>query len=214
MMPDRMNESRLVAYTGAMSPSTPEYWQKVYEEEPRPGWDMDGPSPVLAELLAVAESMGLALGTEMAVPGCGFGHDAAELAKRDFRVTAFDFASSAIEGARARYGDAVAWRQEDWFTTQEGPFDSIFDHTCFVAMDPARRAEYLDNCASHLKPSGIWLAVLFHETNGRPGPPFQISMDEAKALAAARFEVLHLHHATQSHPRRAGREFLVIGRKK
>ncbi len=197
-----------------MSSSTPEYWQKVYEEEPRPGWDMDGPSPVLAELLEVAAAQGITLGSHIAVPGCGFGHDAAELAKRDFRVTAFDFALSAIEGARARYGDAVAWRQEDWFTTEEGPFDSIFDHTCFVAMDPARRAEYLAICASRLKPAGIWLAVLFHDTHGRPGPPFQISVEDADALAAVRFEVLHLRHATLSHPRRAGREFLVIGRRK
>ena len=197
-----------------MSPSTPEYWQKVYDEEPRPGWDMDGPSPVLAELLDAAASRNISLGGEIAVPGCGFGHDAAELVRRGFRVTAFDFVPTAIEGAKARYGDAVAWRLEDWFTTQEGPFDAIFDHTCFVAMDPARREDYLDNCSSRLKPLGLWLAVLFDDTNGRLGPPFQIAMDEARSLTEARFEILHLQRAARSHPRRAGREFLVIGRKK
>ena len=197
-----------------MSPSTPEYWQKVYDDEPRPGWDMDGPSPVLEELLDAAASQSIFLSGEIAVPGCGFGHDAAELAQRGFRVTAFDFASNAIEGAKARYGDVVNWRLEDWFTTKEGPFDLIFDHTCFVAMEPVRRGEYLDVCATRLKPSGIWLAVLFDDTNGRPGPPFQIEMEDARSLAAARFEVLHLSRATQSHPRRAGREFLVVGRKK
>ena len=197
-----------------MSPSTPEYWQKVYDEEPRPGWDMDGPSPVLAELLEAAASRSISLSGELAVPGCGFGHDAAELARRGFRVTAFDFATAAIEGARGRYGSAVAWRQEDWFITQEGPFDLIFDHTCFVAMDPARRGEYLDICANRLKPSGLWLAVLFDDTNDRPGPPFQIPMDEARGLAEARFDVLHLQRAAQSHPRRMGREFLVIAKRK
>lgn len=197
-----------------MSPSTPEYWQKVYDDEPRPGWDMDGPSPVLQELLAAAAPQGIATGAEIAVPGCGFGHDAAELARRGFRVMAFDFASNAIEGARTRYGDEVDWRLEDWFTTKEGPFDLIFDHTCFVAMEPSRRVEYLDICASRLKPAGLWLGVLFDDTNGRPGPPFQIPMDEARSLAEARFEVLCLVRANQSHSRRAGREFLVIGRKK
>lgn len=206
--------SNLRPYTGGMSPSTPEYWRQVYDEEPRPGWDMDGPSPVLGEVLDAAASRNISLGGEIAVPGCGFGHDAAELARRGFRVTAFDFASNAIEGAKARYGDAVAWRLEDWFTTQEGPFDAIFDHTCFVAMEPMRRGAYLDICANRLKPSGVWLAVLFDDTNGRPGPPFQIPMDEARSLAEAHFEVLHLQRAEQSHPRRAGREFLVIGRKK
>ncbi|MBL0210445.1 MAG: methyltransferase domain-containing protein [Holophagaceae bacterium] len=197
-----------------MSPSTPEYWRQVYDEEPRPGWDLDGPSPVLAELLEAAAAQDIALGGKIAVPGCGFGHDAAELARRGFRVTAFDFAAPAIEGAKARYGDAVAWRLEDWFTTLEGPFDHIFDHTCFVAMEPARRKDFLDICAGRLRPSGLWLAVLFDDTQGRPGPPFQIAMDEIQDLAAARFEVLHHARAAQSHPRRAGREFLVIGRRK
>ena len=197
-----------------MSASTPEYWQKAYDEESRPGWDLDGPSPVLAEVLEAAASVSISLGGDIAVPGCGFGHDAAELARRGFRVTAFDFALTAIEGAKARYGDAVAWRLEDWFTTKEGPFDLIFDHTCFVAMDPARRSDYLCICATRLKPSGLWLAVLFDDTNDHPGPPFQIAMDEARSLAEAHFEVLHLQRAAQSHPRRAGREFLLIGRKK
>ncbi len=197
-----------------MNPSTPEYWQKVYLNEPRPGWDMDGPSPVLAELLEAAAALNISLGGAIAVPGCGFGHDAAELARRGFRVAAFDFASPAIEGARTRYGDSVDWRLEDWFTTKEGPYDSIFDHTCFVAMDPERREVYLEECANRLKPSGLWLAVLFDDTKGRPGPPFQMPMAEARGLASGRFEVLHLQRAVQSHPRRAGREFLVIGQKK
>lgn len=197
-----------------MSPSTPEYWQKVYDEKPRPGWDMDGPSPVLAELLEAAAARNIFLGDAIAVPGCGFGHDASELAQRGFQVTAFDFAPTAIEGARARYGDAVRWRLEDWFTTQEGPFDLIFDHTCFVAMDPARRSGYLDRCANRLKPSGLWLAILFDDTNERQGPPFQISMDEIRSLAKPRFDLIHLRRAQRSHPRRAGREFLVIARKK
>ena len=196
-----------------MSPSTPEYWQKVYDDEPRPGWDMDGPSPVLTELLDAAASQDITLGGDIVVPGCGFGHDAAELARRGFRVTAFDFAPAAIAGAQGRYGDVVDWRLEDWFTTEQGPFDLIFDHTCFVAMEPARRSDYLDVCADRLKPSGLWLAVLFDDTNGRPGPPFQIAMDEARRLVANQFDVLHLQRAEQSHPRRAGREFLVIGRK-
>ncbi len=200
-----------------MEPSTPEYWQKVYDEEEKPGWDMDSPTPVLAEILGILSSSHLVLGHDIAVPGCGFGHDAAELARRGFCVTAFDFAASAIQGAQARYGDLygdeVAWRQEDWFTAQARPFDAIFDHTCFVAMGPDRRDDYLNVCAARLKSGGLWMAVLFDDTNGRDGPPFQIPMDEAWGLVAARFEVLHLQRAEQSHPRRAGREFLVIGRK-
>lgn len=196
-----------------MNPSDPDYWQKVYGEEPRPGWDMDGPTPVLAEVFEAVSALGLQVGREIAVPGCGFGHDAAELAQRGFRVLAMDFAEAAIAGAKARYGNLAVWRREDWFTARVRPFDAIFDHTCFVAMEPSRRPEYLDICARRVKPGGLWLAVLFDDTGGREGPPFQMDMETARELASARFEVLHLARAALSHPRRAGREFLVIARK-
>jgi hypothetical protein len=58
------------------------------------------------------------------------------------------------------------------------------------------------------------MAVLFHDVNGRPGPPHALPMAEMRTLAEARFEVLHLAEARESHPRRAGREYLLIARKR
>lgn len=81
-------------------------------------------------------------------------------------------------------------------------------------MDPPRRPAYVDACAGHLKSGGLWLAVLFHDVKGRPGPPHAIPMAETRALAEARFEVLHLAEASESHPRRAGREYLLVARKR
>lgn len=191
----------------------PDYWNRIYEEEGRPGWDMDGATPLLDELLELARPLGLRPGASLVVPGCGYGHDAVALEARGFAVTGLDFAPLAIQGAMQRYGDRVAWSQADWFTTHLGPWDAIFDHTCFVAMDPARRPAYVEACAGHLKPGGLWMAGLFHDVNGRQGPPHATPMAEMRTLAEARFEVLHLAHATASHPRRAGREFLLIGRR-
>lgn len=184
-------------------------WNRIYAEEARPGWDMDGPTPLIAELL---EDLGadarLAPGARIAVPGCGFGHDAAELARRGFRVTAFDVAPLAIEGARARHGDAVDWRLADWFT-QADTFDAVFDHTCFVAMEPARRAEYAEATRRALVPGGLWLGAAFHDTGDREGPPFAIAREAMGALIeAAGFRLRALQDAARSHPRRAGREFL------
>jgi SAM-dependent methyltransferase len=194
-----------------MNSRTPEYWQQVYDTEPRPGWDMDGPTPLVAELLELA---GRVPGAHVAVPGCGFGHDAADLARRGFRITAFDFAPAALAGARARYGEGVDWRQEDWFTTATGPFGAVFDHTCFVAMEPLRREAYVARTAELLTPDGLWLLAAFHDVQDRPGPPFALSMAELRSLAEAHFEVLHLAPATRSHPRRAGREMLLVGRRR
>ncbi len=194
-----------------MDPRTPEYWQQVYDTESRPGWDMDAPTPLLPELLDLA---GMGPGGHVAVPGCGFGHDAAELARRGFQVTAFDFAPAALAGAQARYGSAVDWRQEDWFTTTTGPFDSVFDHTCFVAMEPARREAYVARTADLLKPGGLWLLAAFHDVQDRPGPPFALPLEALRSLAEGRFDLVHLGEATRSHPRRRGREMLLVGRRR
>ncbi len=192
----------------------PDYWNRIYEDEGRPGWDMDGATPLVQALLDLALPLGLRPGCDLVVPGSGYGHDAVALEALGFTVTGLDFAPLAIQGALHRYGNRVAWSQADWFTTQLGPWEAIFDHTCFVAMDPGRRPAYVEACAGHLRPGGLWLAVLFHDVNGRPGPPHAIPMEAMRALAGGRFEVLHLAETAASHPRRLGREFLMVARKR
>ena len=191
----------------------PDYWNRLYEEEERPGWDMDSATPLVKELLDLAHPLGLRSGGDLVVPGCGYGHDAAELDALGFTVTGLDFAPLAIQGAMHRYGDRVAWSHADWFTTRLGPWEAIFDHPCFVAMDPARRPDYVQACADHLRAGGLWMAVLFHDVKGRPGPPHAVPVPEMRRLAETCFEVLHLGEAVNSHPRRSGREYLLVARK-
>ena len=164
----------------------PDYWNRLYEEEERPGWDMDSATPLVKELLDLAHPLGLRSGGDLVVPG---------------------------QGAMHRYGDRVAWSHADWFTTRLGPWEAIFDHTCFVAMDPARRPDYVQACADHLRAGGLWMAVLFHDVKGRPGPPHAVPVPEMRRLAETCFEVLHLGEAVNSHPRRSGREYLLVARK-
>ncbi|WP_243303732.1 methyltransferase domain-containing protein [Geothrix oryzisoli] len=192
----------------------PDYWNQLYEGQVRPGWDMAKATPVLGEALAHATAAGLAPGASVVVPGCGYGHDAAELAALGYRVTGLDFAPLALQGALARYGDRIAWSPADWFSPQLGPWDAIFDHTCFAAMAPARRTEYVEACARHLAPGGLWMAVLFHDVQGRPAPPHAMSLETCRDLASPRFDILHLAHAATGHPRRVGREFLLVARRR
>lgn len=191
------------------------FWNSFYEGEDRLPWDMGRPTPVLAEALDLAAALGgLRPGAEVVVPGCGYGHDAAGLAERGFRATGLDFSPHAIAGARSRYGDSARWTQADWYAPALGPWDAIFDHTCFVAMPVETRGAYVATCAGHLRPGGLWLLVAFHDVEGRPVPPHPIPMVETRALAEAWFEVLHLGVAERSHPRRAGREHLLIARRR
>ena len=112
------------------------------------------------------------------------------------------------------YGDRVQWRREDWFAPDGDAFDAIFDHACFIAMDPARRPDYVATCVRRLRPGGLWLGAFFHRVNAAGGPPYPISMDELAALVEPAFVVRHLDHALTSHPRRAGREFLMVARRR
>ena len=192
----------------------PDFWNGLYQEQERPGWDMDGATPLVRELLELARPLGLRRGCDLVVPGCGYGHDAAELEAQGFTVTGLDFAPLAVQGAMHRYGNRVAWSQADWFTTRLGPWDAIFDHTCFVAMDPIRRPAYVETCAHRLRLGGLWMAALFHDVKGKPGPPHAIEIADLRRLAEAHFEVLYLADATESHPRRAGREFLLVAKKR
>ena len=211
---EKIDPGPAIGVNGGMELHEPGYWQAVYDTEERPGWDINGPTPLLPELMDLAETAKLVVGPAIAVPGCGFGHDAAELARWGFEVTAVDFAPAAIAGARARYGAIVDWRQEDWFETPLGPFDTILDHTCFVAMAPDRRPDYVNSLARRLRPGGLWLGAFFHTINNPPGPPFAIEPEELRKLAESLFEVRHLGEAQRSHPRRAGREFLLVGVRK
>jgi SAM-dependent methyltransferase len=193
-----------------MESQDPSFWKAIYQAEGKPGWDMGAPTPLVEELLEAAAALGLVLGPRVAVPGCGFGHDAAEFARRGHQVTGVDFAEEALRGARERHGDLVQWRLEDWFTADLGPFDCIFDHTCFVAIPPARREEFVEACARRLQPGGLWLGAFFHTVKEPGGPPYAVDLEDVRRLASPAFEVRYLEPAMKSHPRRAGREFILV----
>jgi SAM-dependent methyltransferase len=188
-------------------------WQRIYQEEGTP-WDLDGPTPAIEELLDSARLWGLKAGAAVAVPGCGLGHDAAALAAAGFQVCAIDPVSAALDSAQERYGSAVDWTQADWFDNGLEPFDAVFDHAFFVAFDPGRRAEVVAAHARTLKPGGLWLGIFWHRVKEPNTRPWAVQPDELEPLALPTFEILALEEARNSHPRRAGREFWMIARRK
>src|SRR6186997_3290849 len=126
------------------TPSDPAFWQGLYDHG-SDRWELGLPSPALdAQLARRAPPSGI-----VAVPGAGRGHDARLLARHGYRVTAFDFADSAVAEARrlaAEDGVDVVVEQRDVFTLGHdyaGAFDGVWEYTCFCAIDPARREEYV-----------------------------------------------------------------------
>lgn len=191
--------------------SAPAFWQELYDQG-RDGWDLGGAHPSLAHLVDTTPPRP----GRVAVPGCGRGHDALYLARRGYDVVGFDFADTAIREARARAraaGVQAAFEQRDLFTLTrdyERAFDGVWEHTCFCAIDPRRRGEYVETIVRILRPGGWFLACFFPMRSYGSGPPFPIARGEVRGLLATRFRIERAFAPPRPVGRRAGQEWLVL----
>ena len=150
------------------------------------------------------------------MPGAGRGHDARLLAHRGYRVWGFDWAPTAIEEAtRLAAADGVdpTFEARDVFTLAEthgGFFDAVWEYTCFCAIDPARRQEYLRVIRTLLRPGGLLLACFYPLREGTDGPPFPVSREEIERVLAPGFVVRSAQSPTRTVERRRGLEWLVL----
>lgn len=190
----------------ALTPSDPAYWQSAYDEG-RTRWDIGDAAPAWAELLRLHP---LPVGRAL-VLGAGRGHDALWFAARGDQVTAVDFAPSRVEASRDAAnaaGLSVDVRQMDLFDLPKSglpPFDLVIEHTCFCAIEPQRRQEYVSVVTAMTKPGGHFVGVFFWQTPP-DGPPFQTSEAEIRKLFTPAFEIERLEPNPVSIPPRAGRE--------
>jgi SAM-dependent methyltransferase len=199
--------------TGEPIVSDAAFWQNLYQQG-SDRWELGRPNPSLGAHLARRPPP---QGT-VAVPGCGRGHDARFLARRGYRVLGFDFVPEVIRVARElaeRERVDVTFEDRDVFGLADVYprfFDGVWEYTCFCAIDPARRAEYVEVLAGILKPGG-WLLACFFPMGEKPGgPPFAVSETEVRALLAARFELVEDYVPFVSPEGRQGREWMVSAR--
>jgi methyl halide transferase len=218
--------------------STAGFWDGLYAAA-QDGWDLGGAAPPLEDWLAVgrfSSSSSIECGgpemapalpqaadtrgrARVAVPGAGRGHDARLLARHGYRVTAFDFADAAVAEARrlaAADGVDVVVEQRDVFTLGRdyaGAFDGVWEYTCFCAIDPARREEYVRVLHTILRPGALLLACFFPLREGGDGPPFPVSRADIDRALAGRFTVLRAGPPGHSADRRRDLEWLVEARR-
>lgn len=188
------------------SPSEPGFWEALYLDG-GDRWELGRAAPPLERYFTSQPPRG----RRALVVGCGRGHEARMLARRGARVVAIDFAASAIAAARALDdGAGVDYRQRDLFVLPADPdrYDLVVEHTCFCAIDPARRPEYVAAVAEVLAPGGE-LVGLFWAHGREGGPPYSTSAAEIEALFAPRFTVADLGTAQGSVVARAGQELLA-----
>lgn len=192
------------------------FWDAAYDEK-RDGWELGGPSPVLARALSNLHPTGRPRGV---VPGCGRGHEVIALAEAGVEAVGLDFAAQAVAGARALIQTREATGtlkapasvvELDLFAALDaglGQFDLAVEHTCFCAIDPARRDEYVAVLAGLVRPGGLLLGVFYaHDRPG--GPPFTTTEAEVRARLEAAFDVVGVSVPGDSIERRRGHELFI-----
>jgi methyl halide transferase len=173
---------------------------------------MRQPHPSLVEWLATTPPPR----GRVAVPGCGRGHDARALARAGYAVVGFDFAAAAIEEARAlarRDGVDVTYERRDLFALGRdyaGQFDGVWEYTCFCAIAPRRRREYVEVLERILRPGGWLLAVFWPVRPGGGGPPFPMSRAGVRRLLAPGFRIEREGPPPRPVLRRQPHEWLVF----
>lgn len=186
------------------------FWQGRYQAGDT-GWDQGAPSPGLVDFLAHKDyEPGSVL-----VPGCGRGHDARALAHAGFHVIGVDVADSAIhdaeEWARSSGLTGIRFEHADMFDLAPalyGPYDWIFEHTFFCAIDPASRDQYMALMADLLKPDGLLLGV-FYNIQPETGPPFGCTRAELMERFSPQFTLVY-ECVPRSFPNREHKELLML----
>jgi methyl halide transferase len=172
-------------------------------------WDRGEAAPGLVDFLAAHPEV---VPATVLVPGCGTGHDVRALAAAGFRATGLDVAPTAIALGRERNQGAglEACLTCGNFLTDEPapPFDWLFEHTLFCALDPVQRDDYVRAVRRWLRPGGDFLAIHYLNPEHPDGPPFPVSRDELMARFAPEFDLIG-EWIPRSYPNRTGRELTL-----
>lgn len=158
-------------------------WEERYVAG-KTGWDRGVVSPALHQWL----SDDLLPRGRVLVPGCGHGHEIADLVRFGCQVTAVDIAAQPVLRlmsalaeqnlhANVVQADLLHW-------TPAEPFEAVYEQTCLCALDPSHWREYQQRLANWLLPGGR-LFALFMQTGRDGGPPFDCPIPNMRELFPA-----------------------------
>ena len=195
------------------------FWETQYRQGTT-GWDLGGPTPAFVHLLSGPDPP---VPGAMLVPGCGRGYDAILFAQHGFQVVGVDHAPSAVEAATRlalEEGVSCTFLEADLFTLPARyfeTFDYVLEYTCFCAINPDRRSEYVQVVTDVLRPGGELLALFFPVLPpgyAVEGPPFPVSAQEVRNLFEGRFDIDRLGPTPHTITPRQGRELLARFRRR
>ncbi|MDT7540042.1 MAG: hypothetical protein QOI82_3627 [Actinomycetota bacterium] len=148
-------------------------------------WADLAPNPVL---LREQESLAVA-GLRTLVVGCGYGDDAAFLARAGAKVTAFDVSPSAVARCRDRFPDLdISWLVADAVTPPrawESAYDLVVEIFTLQVLPPAEREAAGFALGRCIVPGGrLFVYCRAREPEEPPGSmPWPLTPDEVLTLA-------------------------------
>lgn len=188
-------------------------WDQRWRDGDTP-WDKGAAAPPLLESLVEDRDLWRRGGRVLA-PGCGGGHDVRALVDAALPVTGLDLSPTAVAVARAAVAspraDFVCGDLFDGSWVGDRKFGTIWEHTCFCAIDPADRPRYAA-AAARLLPAGGCLIGVFYLTpaDAGGGPPFGASRQEILGLLEPCFVLRKERTPSRCFPGREGREWLAV----
>ena len=196
-------------------------WQNQYLTGQTP-WDRGAPAPALLAYLATRKLSGRVL-----VPGCGTGQDVRAIAASGvLEVVGLDLAELAVARAKIVLAAQPTARVQlgDIFVDCHMPplresFDWVWEHTCYCAIPPQRRADYVAAMAAVLKPGGKLLGVFFltpwdADEDQTQGPPFGTALDDLKTMLGQHFDFQEGWYPNVAYAGREDKEWCGIFQKK
>jgi cyclopropane fatty-acyl-phospholipid synthase-like methyltransferase len=157
------------------------FFANAYRDGGVPTWDVGRPQGALVRLAA----SGLIVGTVLDA-GCGTGENALHLAALGHAVVGVDFATAAIERAKAKAADRglpaeflVADALDLAVLGRE--FDSVIDIGLFHTLGDPERARYITSLAAALRPGGSVFLLCWSDRNPFGRGPRRISRREIRA---------------------------------
>jgi SAM-dependent methyltransferase len=151
-------------------------------------WARLGPNPALVGWL---DRQPPAAGEPALVVGCGLGDDAEELARRGYRVTAFDLSPTAIGWCHRRFpGSPVAYQVADLFALPaawRGAFSLTVEIRTIQSLPLGRREAVIATIAGTAAPGGRVFVHCEARGDDEPAPyrPWPVSRRELGAFTAA-----------------------------
>jgi SAM-dependent methyltransferase len=92
-------------------------------------------------------------------------------------------------------------------------FDWVVEHTCFCAIPPEARPDYVHAIERVLKPGGRYFAIFYLNPDAPQGPPHGVTHEEIERLFQPSFRLLEEWAPSGAFSGREGRELCQVREK-